>query len=188
MLNIELGVIVAMDNNRCIGKDNALPWSLKPDLAHFKRTTQETDSRSSIKGVLIMGRKTFESMGSKPLPNRMSIIITGQKDYMKKNGIKRSHLTFVVPTYKHAFTLACVIADTHGLKKVWAIGGVRVFQNAMKHATTINVTEIDTEVEDGDTFFPELPDDVTMTYLSRKQHDPVSDLGYRFKTYTRSTF
>ncbi|WP_350583254.1 dihydrofolate reductase, partial [Pseudomonas sp. HY2-MNA-CIBAN-0224] len=72
--------MAAISSNRCIGKDNALPWHISADLQHFKKMTTK-DNDGAIQGIVIMGRKTFESMGSKPLPKRVSFIISTQMDY-----------------------------------------------------------------------------------------------------------
>jgi len=71
--NVEVAQIVAMSQNRAIGKDNQLPWHISEDLKHFKKHTNG--------GIVIMGRKTFESMGAKPLPNRTNFVITTNLDY-----------------------------------------------------------------------------------------------------------
>ena len=83
----EVAQIAAISSNRCIGKNNELPWHISADLQHFKTmTTRQNDNQSQgkddkriderIQGIVIMGRKTFESMGSKTLPKRFNFIIT----------------------------------------------------------------------------------------------------------------
>ena len=87
----QVAQIAAISSNRCIGKGNDLPWHIPNDLKHFKAmTTAETDTYvdSGLKGIVIMGRKTFESMGSKPLPKRVNFIITTQLDYAQKKGLE----------------------------------------------------------------------------------------------------
>ena len=84
--NTEVAQIAAISRNRCIGKGNDLPWHISADLQHFKSmTTKQSDG--AIQGIVIMGRKTFESMGSKPLPKRVSFIISTQMDYAEQKGL-----------------------------------------------------------------------------------------------------
>ena len=100
----QVAQIAAISNNRCIGKDNNLPWHIPNDLKHFKAlTTAETDAYvdSGLKGIVIMGRKTFESMGSKPLPKRVNFIITTQMDYAKQKGFEGLEDVHVVLSLIH---------------------------------------------------------------------------------------
>ena len=85
----EVAQIAAISSNRCIGKDNELPWHISADLQHFKAmTTKQNDGDAdSIQGIVIMGRKTYESMGSKPLPKRVSFIISTQLDYAEQKNL-----------------------------------------------------------------------------------------------------
>lgn len=71
--NVKVAQVVAISQNFAIGKDNQLPWHIPADLKHFKALTSG--------GIVIMGRKTFESMGARPLPNRTNMVITTNLDY-----------------------------------------------------------------------------------------------------------
>ena len=124
-------LVVAMSENGVIGRDNKLPWRLPEDLAYFKRVT--------MGHPIVMGRRTYESIG-KPLPGRLNIVVTRQKD-------------FAAP--------GCVVV--HGLDEAWdaakgadevsVIGGTALFRDTLPVADRIHLTEVQAKV-DGDTFFP----------------------------------
>lgn len=182
----QVAQIAAISNNRCIGKDNNLPWHIPNDLKHFKAlTTAETDAYvdSGLKGIVIMGRKTFESMGSKPLPKRVNFIITTQMDYAKQKGLEGLEDVHVVHNLDDALTHAANVA--HGLKfeTIWVIGGERVFKNALMFTDRIELTIVDTDIEDSDTFYPEIPEDFVLTEESESFTDEDSGLSYKFVTY-----
>ena len=182
----QVAQIAAISNNRCIGKDNNLPWHIPNDLKHFKAlTTAETDAYvdSGLKGIVIMGRKTFESMGSKPLPKRVNFIITTQMDYTKQKGLEGLEDVHVVHNLDDALTHAANVA--HGLKfeTIWVIGGERVFKNALMFTDRIELTIVDTDIEDGDAFYPEIPEDFELTEESELFTDEDSGLSYKFVTY-----
>ncbi len=185
----QIAHIAAIGNDRCIGKDNQLPWHISEDLKRFKAlTTADTDAYadSGLKGIVIMGRRTFESMGAKPLPKRVNFIITTQMDYAEKAGLKGVEHVHVVHNLDDALTHAANIA--HGLKfeTIWVIGGEQVFKRAMMFTDRIELTVIDTEVDGGDTFYPPIPDVFDKTEESESYTDDDSGLGYKFVTYMRS--
>lgn len=123
-------LIAACSKNRVIGKDNQLIWHLPEDLKRFKElTTGKT---------VLMGRKTFESIG-RPLPKRTNIIITSDKNY-KAEGCVIYHDLF--EALKHD-------------KDIVVIGGSQIYQQCLDIAHDIQLTVIDQEFE-GDAFFPEL--------------------------------
>jgi len=125
-------MIAAMANNRVIGLDNKMPWHLPADLQHFKAVTTGKP--------VIMGRKTFESIG-RPLPGRRNIIITRNTDY-KAEGIE----TVISP--EAALSLVCDVEE------VMIIGGGNVYQQFLTQAERLYLTFIDLDVE-GDTQFPD---------------------------------
>ena len=116
--NVEVAQIVAMSQNRAIGKDNQLPWHISEDLKHFKKHTNG--------GIVIMGRKTFESMGAKPLPNRTNFVITTNLDYQVDDDA-----VIVMHNLDEALTQASSLAHGKGLQTIWVIGGEKVFQQAL---------------------------------------------------------
>jgi len=128
-----ISIIVAMANNRVIGKDNDMPWDRLPiDLKHFKEITNGSP--------IIMGRKTFESIG-KPLPNRTNIIITRNKDLKIENCEIVSSLEKAIELIKEE-------------DEVFIIGGSEIYKEAINKANKLYITLIDLEIE-GDTYFPE---------------------------------
>ena len=126
-----ISLIAAIGKNWVIGKDNYLPWKLPEDMKRFKELT-------SGKPV-IMGRKTFESIG-RPLPNRKNIIITRDKNY-KAGGC------IVVHSAEEALKAA------QGNKEVMVIGGEQIFREFLPRASKMYLTFIEKEFE-GDAYFP----------------------------------
>ncbi|QKX16201.1 type 3 dihydrofolate reductase [Microbulbifer sp. YPW1] len=143
-----LAMIVAMARNRAIGRENALPWRISGDLQFFKRTT--------LGKPVVMGRKTFESIG-RPLPGRQNIVITRNPDWCV-DGVT------VVSSLEQALTVAVNTAARDGVDEVMVIGGAEIYRQAIPLAQRLYVTEVDTEVE-GDAFFPAL--DETWQEVSR---------------------
>jgi dihydrofolate reductase len=124
-------LIVAMDRRGVIGRDGGLPWRLPDDLKRFKALT--------LGKAVVMGRKTFESIG-KPLPNRRNIVISRRHDF-RADGVDAA------PDFATALEL-CV-----GENEIMVIGGAEVYRAALPLANKIELTRVEAEV-DGDTFFP----------------------------------
>ncbi|HRL22500.1 dihydrofolate reductase [Alcaligenes sp. SDU_A2] len=154
-------LVVAYAANRCIGKDNTLPWRLPSDLQHFKRVTMGLP--------IIMGRKTWESLG-RPLPGRPNIVISRNTDYAAPGAQVFSDL--------HSALHACADFDT-----ACVIGGEQIFALALPQARELIATEIHSEVQ-GDTFFPALADD-QWTEVERLPQPPENGLSFDFVTYRR---
>ncbi|MFF7058240.1 Dihydrofolate reductase type 3 [compost metagenome] len=129
-----LTLIVAYSTNRVIGRDNALPWKLPGDLAHFKRST--------LGHPIIMGRKTWDSLG-RPLPGRSNIVISRNPDFSAAGAT-------VVPT------LEAAIAACGDVQEAFVIGGAQIYAQALPMAQRVLATEVHADVE-GDAFFPLLP-------------------------------
>ncbi len=158
-----LSLIVAMDRNRVIGKDNDLPWHLPADLKFFKATT--------LGKPIIMGRKTFESIG-RPLPGRRNIVVTRNADW-SAGGVE------VVSTLDAAKAL---VANE---PEAMIIGGAQVYGQALDYVDRMHVTEVDMSVEGGDAHFPEI-DPQIWSEVSREPH-PAADgrPGFAFVCYER---
>lgn len=124
-------MIAAMANNRVIGKDNQMPWHLPGDLKFFKKTT--------VGKPVIMGRKTFESIG-RPLPKRPNIVITRSTDFSAEGVV-------VVHDTEAALTAA------EGCEEVVIIGGGNIYEQFLAKAQTLYLTFIDLDT-DGDAYFP----------------------------------
>lgn len=130
-----ISMIVAHDLNKGIGLNNALPWSIKEDMEHFKMLT--------IGKAVIMGRNTFESMGRKDLPQRMNIIVSSKGDEYQKEIIQSSQSrAFVCKTLDEAIEFA---RNIHS--EIMIIGGSQLYESAAKHANRVYVTEILQELE-----------------------------------------
>ncbi|MDQ3186588.1 MAG: dihydrofolate reductase, partial [Pseudomonadota bacterium] len=127
-----------MARNRVIGKANALPWRLPPDLKRFKALTMGHS--------IIMGRKTYESIG-KPLPGRICIIVTHQSGYEVEGAI-------VVGSVAEALKVCYKDTDADAGAESFVIGGTEVFRQTLPLCNRLYVTEIQRDF-DGDVLFPE---------------------------------
>jgi dihydrofolate reductase len=156
-----LSIVVAMDANRGIGVDNKLPWHLPEDLAHFKRVT--------LGHPIIMGRKTFESIG-RPLPGRRNIVVTRNRDW---------HHDGVDIVHSLADAVALVGGDAASI-----IGGAQIFAEAMGLADRLIVTHID-KVYRCDTFFPEIDGARWAAVANEPLHSPTGGVDYAIVTYDR---
>ncbi len=125
--------LVAVSNNNVIGKDNNLPWKLKKDLLHFKNYT--------IGKTVLMGRKTFESIG-RPLPDRTNFIIS--------NTLSNVEGAFI---YKD---LNSAINNVPDGQEVVIIGGGYLFRESINYFNKLVITLVDCLIEDGDIFYPEI--------------------------------
>jgi dihydrofolate reductase len=154
-------IVVAYSRNRCIGRNNTLPWRLPSDLAHFKKVT--------LGNPIVMGRNTWESLG-RPLPGRPNLVVS------RTPGFDPDGAT-VWPSLEAAL-LACNDAE-----QICIIGGEQLFQAAMPLADEIQATEIHADI-DGDTFFPVLnPSDWEET--QRLPQPPENGLHFDFVTYRK---
>lgn len=154
-----LTLVVAIDANRGIGINNQLPWHLPEDLAHFKRVT--------LGRPIVMGRKTFESIG-RALPGRRNIVVTRNAEW-SHTGVET------------ALSLDAALALLNG-ERASIIGGAQIFNAAMAVADEMIVTHID-RAFDCDTFFPPI-DTATWTETARDPHQ-ANGLDYAFVTYQR---
>lgn len=158
-----LSIIVAISENWAIGKNNQLLWHLPADLKHFKEITTGN--------TIIMGRKTFDSIG-KPLPQRRSIVISRNPN-LAIEGVE------VVNSLQQA------IAQCKDGEKAFIIGGAEIYHQAIPYVSTIHLTKVHQQY-DADTFFPELnPDEWreidTITYPA----DEKNNVAYTFSTLER---
>ena len=155
-----VSIIVAIAENNAIGKDNKLLWNLPTDLKHFKTITSGH--------TVIMGRKTFDSMG-KPLPNRRNIVVTRKEDLL----IMGAEVT---NTLEHALAL-CAHED-----EVFIIGGAQIYAQALTLTDKIYLTVVHKNY-DADTFFPEL-DHTEWTVVDSERHlpDEKNEVAFTFQT------
>lgn len=135
----KISIIAAIGENQELGKNNKLLWHIPEDLERFKKLTEGH--------VVIMGRKTFESLRS-PLPNRINVIVTKNKDYTVS--LYRYIDTLICQTFKEAIK----IAKTKEKKEIFIIGGGQIYQQAIDIADKLYLTIVDGNF-DADTFFPD---------------------------------
>ena len=157
-----LSAIVAMASNRCIGKDNTLPWRLPADLKRFKQLT--------MGHTLVMGRKTYESIG-RPLPGRTTVVVTRQRDYAPE-GVRVAH------SLEQALELA------RGDDEAFIAGGADLYRQALERVRRLYLTRIDRDYP-GDTFFPEM--DLSGWRLVTEEPHPATatEPPFSFLTYER---
>jgi dihydrofolate reductase len=160
-----LTLVVAIDAQRGIGIRNTLPWRLPEDLAHFKRVTSGHP--------IIMGRKTFDSIG-RPLPNRRNIVITRNPAW-RHDGVE------AVGSLQDAIALLDGDAGEVG----FIIGGAQVFAEAMDIADRMIVTEIDHTFE-CDTFFPPPVPGQWRESAREAHHSDAGGFDFSFVTYTKA--
>ena len=156
-----LSLIVAHANNRVIGQNNTLPWHLPEDLKRFRALTMGHH--------IIMGRKTFESLG-RLLPGRSTIIVTRNKEYKIEGAL-----------IAHSLQAALILAS--GDNEPFVIGGAELYKDGLKHATKLYITEVHAEFT-GDAFLPEI--DLSDWNLSeKKDHLSANGLEYSDLIYIR---
>lgn len=155
-----LSIIVAMAKDRVIGLNNQMPWHLPADLAWFKKNT--------INKPVIMGRKTFESIG-RPLPNRHNIIIS------------RNPQTSDNPNITWVTSLSDALAVEKDSSEIFIIGGGNIYQQALPLVNRLYLTHIDT-APIGDTYFPAYQrDQWHQIYVEDHQIDEKNPYNYRFE-------
>jgi dihydrofolate reductase len=160
-----ISLIAAIGRNNELGKGNTLLWKLPADMEHFKKLT--------LVHTVIMGRKTFESIGH-PLPNRRNIVITRDADY-KKEGVDVAHSL--------SEALDMVGNDN---EEVFIIGGAEIYKQTMPIADKLYITHIDAEDSGADSFFPEIIP-VVWNEISHEEHekDEKNPLDYVFSIYEK---
>jgi dihydrofolate reductase len=159
-----ISLLVAMDRNRVIGKNNQLPWHLPADLAYFKKLT--------MGHTIVMGRKTFESIG-RVLPGRENVIVTRNPSFTKENCI-------IIHSIEKIKKLAAEKND-----EIFIIGGAEIFKETLPFADRLYITKIEAEFP-GDTFFP--PFDESQWQLISCEKGPKDEKNpydYYFLVYER---
>ena len=158
----EIVLIAAVARNGVIGRENGLPWRLKADLAHFKRTT--------LGHPIVMGRKTWESLG-RPLPGRRNLIVT------------RNHAYAADGAELFTDPLQAIMAANSDA--VYVIGGADLYRQLLDRADRLVLTEVDADVN-GDAHFPDF-DRSVFVEVSRESHlaDADNEHDYAFVEYVR---
>ena len=152
---MKLIIIAALNKKRVIGNNGKLPWHISEDLKRFKKLT--------VGHTVLMGRKTFESMG-KPLPDRRNVVLSSKK----------------IPGVETYSTIAAALAALKKEKKIFVIGGGKIFEQFLDRVDELRLTLVDIGV-DGDTFFPSYEHLIGTRFMlvNEEKHE-----GYTFRDYT----
>jgi|TARA_B100001939_G_scaffold93560_1_gene80214 dihydrofolate reductase len=165
-----ISLIVAHSSNRVIGIDGQLPWHIPDDLKYFKAIT--------IGKPIIMGRKTFDSIG-KPLPGRLNIIITKNTDLIIEECVVVNNLEAAITEAKNYLKM-----QDSEQEEIFIIGGAQIFKQSMQFVNKIYITEVHAEYA-GDVFFGELSSNDWIE-VSRDLHDSENDkIPFSFVIYKK---
>ena len=161
---MEIILIAAVSKDKVIGKQGGIPWKIKEDLSFFKEKT--------LNSPIIMGRATYESIG-RPLPNRLNIVMT--------RSAKNTEGVTEVTSVEKAIEAASINRDS---SRVYIIGGQNIYKEFLPIAHRMIITEVDLQIEDGDTFFPEW----NISEWKEQSRDQREENGTRFSfvEYTRN--
>jgi len=160
---MSLSIVVAMDENRLIGKDNKLPWHLPADLAYFKKITTGKS--------ILMGRKTYDSIG-RPLPNRRNIVVS------RNEGVLISGCEVVS-------SIAKALEITKDEQEVMIIGGASLCEQVLPKVSRLYITKIEGKF-DGDVYFPAYDEaEWGLTSLETHQPNEKNKYVYHFITMER---
>lgn len=158
-------LVAAASENNVIGRTGDIPWKLPADQQYFRKVTMGKP--------IIMGRKTYESMG-RTLPGRTNIIVTRRKDLEVADAV-------VVESLEDALT----VATKEKPEEVCVIGGGEIYRQALPHATHIYLTRVHAEVE-GDAFFPEIAaDEWELSHKEEHRKDAANEHDFTILTYQR---
>ena len=156
---MEKNIIVAISDNNAIGRNNELLWHISDDLRFFRRKT--------LGWPVIMGRKTFESIG-RALPGRVNVVIS--------RGFNTGEEVEVAGSLDKAFA----VAESTNLEKCFVIGGGQIYAQALAVADRLVVTHVHTVIEDADTFFPQIDESVWVV-AQRSELFTDEETGYTFE-------
>jgi dihydrofolate reductase len=160
-----ISLLVAMDENRGIGKGNHLPWRLSADLKRFRELT--------LGHHILVGRKTFQSIG-KPLPGRQTIVVTRDKGFEPEGCLTA-----------HSVEDGIRLARQRGESELFICGGAEIYARSLRVADRMYLTLVHT-VTDADTFFPEWEaDEWVEEGISRKEADAKNEFPFTFKMLTK---
>lgn len=163
-----ISIIAAVAPNLAIGKDNKLLWHISEDLKYFKKTTAGH--------TVIMGYNTFLSLNCKPLPNRTNIVITKRI----KNNENDNYITVM--------SLEAALGEVKEDEEVFIIGGGMLYKSSIQLADKLYITQVDINIEDADTFFPEIDPSIWREdWRSETMKDEKTGKEFRFVIYLRKT-
>lgn len=165
-MTVTVSLIAAAGLNNEIGKDNKLPWHIPDDLKNFKALTSGK--------VIVLGRKTWESLGCKPLPGRFHFVLTRKPDGVTpmKGVIGCKGNIGVVIEY-----IKILIKKEDFPKEIFIIGGEEIYRQALPYADKIYLSRVEAKVDGADAFFPEIDrDEFKLTYNLTHCSKPESDI------------
>jgi len=166
---VTISHVVALSNNNVIGVNNSLPWNLKTDLAHFKNYTSNK--------IIVMGRKTYESIG-RPLPNRINLIVS--------NTIKEVNGAELFKSTEDAINKAKELCINKNLNEIIIIGGGYLFRDTLSITNKLVLTKVDCNIE-GDVFYPDIDLDEWQKLSSEHfTKDLNNDYDFTVITYEKS--
>ena len=164
---MKLNIIVAASENHVIGKDNTLPWKLPADLRYFKQAT--------IGKPIIMGRKTWESLGERALPGRLNIVLSNKFLTLPDGAVQHSNLD-----------AAFADAEDSDTDEAFIIGGGVIFKDTLPLVDTVLLTRVHTVVDDGDVFFPALDKkEWKLEWEEKHEEDSKNPFDYTFQRWER---
>lgn len=191
---MEKVLIVAIADNNAIGRNNELLWHISEDLKFFKRTTMGCP--------VIMGRKTFESIG-RPLPKRLNVVVS-RRGFDAPEGVAvvgslEEAYGYVERTVSEALAGAAsasasvtsdpasVTSDQIGIHRIFIMGGGQIYAQALPDMDRLIITHVHTVIEDADTFFPAIDPAVwQVAERSELMTDPETGYTFEFVTYCRA--
>ena len=168
---VRISLIAAIAKNGVIGEKGEIPWYLPSDFAYFKKTT--------LNKPIIMGRKTFESIG-KALPKRTNIIISRQKEYQPDN-------TIVINSIDGAIKIAKDIAIRDDVDEIMIIGGANIYQQTIDVAERLYISHVALDIK-GDSIFPKIDENIWQVINEpRIEKSPKDSTIYKVKIYEKKT-
>ena len=145
MARVPLAIVVAVSRNGVIGRDGDMPWKLSTDLKRFKAMT--------LGKPMIVGRKTLDSFGGRPLPGRPHVVVT--RDMTRQiEGVQ------IAGSLGEAIDRAQAIALDIGADEIGILGGGQIYRQAIDVADVLYITHVEADIPDGDTVFPDIDSDV----------------------------
>lgn len=175
---MRITLIAAMARNQSIGLGNRLPWHISEDLRRFRRLTTGH--------VLVLGRKTFESIGSRPLIGRILVVVSrrSRRSLLETETQKGVEWAGSV---EEALALAKRISEAGGCDEVFVAGGAEIYRQTLPVADRLHLTLIEEDFP-GDAYFPDY-DPAQWTLVEREDHGPTDDVPFpwSFQVLDRKT-
>lgn len=168
---VPVAIFVAVSRNNVIGRDGDMPWRLSTDLKRFKAMT--------LGKPMVVGRKTLDSFGGKPLPGRPHVVVTRNRD-LSVEGVETA------ASLEQAIARAREIAAATGAEEVGILGGGEIYAKAIDLADRLYVTHVEADIADGDTMFPAI--DPTVYEKIEEIFVPAGErdsFATRFAVYSR---